>query len=200
MYDGNINFEENFIKNFNKFIGNIFYIIIYNYSKVQIFLSKYKYYFTFITNLLNKFLNYINNKDLNSNLSIYNFNIESFTDSNTNIKYHKIIINNNDDKSDKSDNNDFEVSNVKFISIIVSINNKTYNIQLKTDNFNYYLVGNIFTKDFFIFYINYYLRNNNEIFDIQNYFIEIIDENINTIKLDKNDKILINKNSYEIIK
>ena len=49
-----------------------------------------------------------------------------------------------------------EASNIKFILVELNVGEKSYKIDLKTDNFNYYLVGNKVTKHFFIYYLKSY--------------------------------------------
>lgn len=93
-----------------------------------------------------------------------------------------------------------EASNIKFILVEFKIGEKTYKIDLKTDDYNYYFVGNKFTKNFFIYYIktnfNTDLINENE-----KCVLKIIDHNINMIQVDFTDKdesIILEKNGYKI--
>jgi len=108
----------------------------------------------------------------------------------------KIIYNKNEEvlMSEKSD--------IKFLLIEIKIgDSNSRKIDLKTDYFDYYLVGNKFTKDFFIFYLKHYLQFNNEIKDTDKISIKIIDHDVNTINLDftdKNESILLEKNGYKL--
>jgi hypothetical protein len=121
---------------------------------------------------------------------IHNYVEDGFT-------YKKIIF-------DRTDIDDlFEVSSIKFILLEFSIGETEYKykIDLKTDTFNYYLVGNKFTKDFFIYYIKNHLHiDSNIIFDT-NCKLTIIDHNVKKTELeftDKNESILLEKNDYII--
>jgi hypothetical protein len=94
-----------------------------------------------------------------------------------------------------------EESVIKFILLELKIGVTIYKIDLKTDDFNYYLVGNKFTKQFFIFYLKHYLKAIEEIKDDEKIQLKIIDHDVNSIELDftdKNESILIEKNGYKI--
>lgn len=94
---------------------------------------------------------------------------------------------------------DYACSNLKFMSINVTYNNNTYPIELKTDNYNYYIVNNHINSNF----VKYYLTNmlNVEIDnDNFNYMISLIDHNVNFINLSHTEYIKILDNDYEIIK
>jgi hypothetical protein len=94
-------------------------------------------------------------------------------------------------------------SDIKFLLIEFKVgDNRTYKIDLKTEYYNYYIIGNKFTKDFFIFYITHYLSQfNNDIKDTDKCSLKLIDHDVNTINLDftdKNDSILLEKNGYKL--
>jgi hypothetical protein len=109
----------------------------------------------------------------------------------------KIIYNKIDDMF-TNDNSD-----VKFLMIEFKIgDNKTFKIDLKTEHYNYYIVGNKFTKDFFIFYINHYLQFNANIKDTEKCSLRLIDNDVKKVELnftDKNDSIVLGKNEYKVI-
>ena len=103
-------------------------------------------------------------------------------------------------KKDEIDNSFLE-SNIKFILIEFKIGENTYKIDLNRDHFNYYLVGNKFTKEFFIFYIKNHLHIHNKINNNDNCNIKIIDHDVNSIQVDftdKNESIFLDKTSYRI--
>ena len=108
----------------------------------------------------------------------------------------KIIYNKNDDIL-MIDNSD-----IKFLLIEFKVgDNRTFKIDLKTSEFNYYIVGNKFTKDFFIFYIKHYLYFNDDIKKSDKCSLKLIDHDVNTINLDfsdKNDTIILEKNRYKV--
>lgn len=93
-----------------------------------------------------------------------------------------------------------EVSDIKFILIEFKNGENIYKIDLKTDKFNYYLVSNKFTKNFFIFYIKRHLNKMDEFVD-NNCRVKIIDHDINTLEIvftDKNESIILEKTGYKL--
>ena len=95
-----------------------------------------------------------------------------------------------------------EVSDIKFMLTEIKIGGReTHKIDLKTDKFNYYLVGNKFTKSFFIYYLKYYVEVDNITSDTQ-MTVKIIDNDINKIEFDftdKNESIILEKNKYKLL-
>ncbi len=93
-----------------------------------------------------------------------------------------------------------ECSDIKFMLIELQIGeNKTYKIDLKTSEYNYYVVGNKFTKPFFRFYLKYHLKNYSVINDTETMTLRIIDHEVNTFTInftDKNEYIALDKSSY----
>jgi len=94
----------------------------------------------------------------------------------------------------------YEVSNIKFIAINLTHNNKTYQIQLKTPEYNFYIVDNVIGKTFF----NYYLVNiikvvNSSLDSNFKYNLEIMDHNVNMFTLNENQSIIFKKDSYDIL-
>jgi len=96
-----------------------------------------------------------------------------------------------------------EPSDIKFILVELKIGeNKTYKIDLKTKNFNFYFVGNKFTKQFFIYYLKQSLKIKESINHNDKITLKIIDHNVNTVKIeftDKNESIVLEKNGYKVI-
>ena len=97
--------------------------------------------------------------------------------------------------------NQFELSDISFIALYLNYNNARYHINLKTDKYNYYLVGNVINKFFLQYYINTVLNNSNfTIDDKKSYSLELMDHEVNMIYLDIEDSIIIEKNNYHIKK
>ena len=94
-----------------------------------------------------------------------------------------------------------EVSDIKFMLTEIKIGeSESHKIDLKTDKFNYYLVGNKFTKSFFIFYLKQYLEVDDIASDTK-MTLKIIDHDVNTINIDftdKNESIVLAKTGYEV--
>ena len=85
-------------------------------------------------------------------------------------------------------------SNIKFIDIKVSYNDKLYNIDFSSED-NYYIVGNIlfdraFTKWYFKTFHNVWIADDAE------YTYNIMDNNVNIISFDSLKYIIIEKDNY----
>ena len=97
-----------------------------------------------------------------------------------------------------------EVSDIKFLLVELKIgDNSSYKIDLKTDEFNFYIIGNSFTRQFFVYYLKQILKINEEIKDDVIFSLKIIDHDVNTVELDfidKNEGILLEKSGYKLLK
>lgn len=199
--------ERRFPDHFKDLILKVSYNCIYYFSKLQIILIKVKKVFINLINsneTLSKLINdinklnfYFHNEELKENNTDYchgyNFYIYNYV--NNNFVNRGIYFNDNIIPSN-------EVSEIKFILIEFNIGDKSYKIDLKTDVFNYYLVGNKFTKDFFIYYVKKHINVNETMDDNQKCSIKIIDHNVNTIEIEfteKNENIILEKNDYKIL-
>ena len=95
-----------------------------------------------------------------------------------------------------------EVSDIKFLLIELKVGeNNSHKIDLKTDEFNFYLVGNSFTKQFFIYYLKQIVKSTEEIKDDDKINLKFIDHDVNTIDLDftdKNENIILEKTGYKL--
>lgn len=92
----------------------------------------------------------------------------------------------------------YELSNVRFLSIKIICNNKTYNVVLKTDDYNYYVVNNVIDVQFIQYYITHVLKELTYFEDFK-YSLELLDNDINILSLNQTHKIIIKKDTYEII-
>jgi len=97
----------------------------------------------------------------------------------------------------------YEESNVNFLLFEVNLSEKNVKIDLKTNNYNYYIVNNIIDKKFIIYYLinSKILAINDELHtSIKNDTIKvkIIDSNVNVKELEITDKkfITIKKDEY----
>ena len=147
--------------------------------------------------------NLIENK---SNDCDYDFAIYSDLKINTTCENKKIFQNN---EQMTEDYEDYEVSNIQFMLVELLVGekheNKLFKINLKNDLFNFYIVGNVLSREFF----SYYLKNIHETkFDLESdevknekLTIKIIDHDVNKIEFyitDKNEHILIEKTGYKL--
>lgn len=106
----------------------------------------------------------------------------------------------NDMKSLEEITDDYkpELSSVRFLSAEVSIdtgdNFGKFNIEV--DNNSIYVVGNIlFDKH----YIRWYVVENYGVDIVTDYTVNIIDDSINILTLTNENKIVLHKNTYEIV-
>ena len=91
---------------------------------------------------------------------------------------------------------DYNICNIKFLSVELDYENKTYPIYLMK-NGNYYIVNNCLNKNFFKYYLKNVLKiniNDNN-FD---YKVTIIDNDVKFITLDSKQSIIFGKNNYDI--
>ena len=92
----------------------------------------------------------------------------------------------------------YDVSTIKFLLVELKNDTNTYKIDLKTDTYNFYIVGNKFTKQFFKYYLTEILKITES---ADNFSLHIIDHNVNDVELDfsdENDHILLDKTDYKL--
>jgi hypothetical protein len=95
-----------------------------------------------------------------------------------------------------------ECSDVKFILIELKFRDKPFKVDLKKHNYNFYLVGNNFSKQFFIYFLKEYIKIDEPINDNDNIKVKIIDQNVNSLEIDfteKNEIIVLEKTGYKVI-
>jgi hypothetical protein len=172
----------NYLINIFNLIKNIFYIKydnIYIISNAKIITNYSK------NNYLKKLNNFNNNNLLNHDTFIIH-----------KIEYNNIIYycNNFILLNPELKNN---YTTYSFILIQITSNNNTYDLTkfLKNSYDNYYIINNIL---FDINFMNWIIINKYNI-DLYNYTIDIIDNNVENIKLTPNNYIKLNLNNYEII-
>jgi hypothetical protein len=115
-------------------------------------------------------------------------------------KYKMIVYNNNYNKicyypPTKYDLN-YDVSKVSFISFKVIIDSNEYTIKLSTPEYNFYIVNNVINFEFIKYYLNIYLHV--QLLDDSDYKIEIVDDCVNFITLNKTNEIIFQKDKYII--
>ena len=124
------------------------------------------------------------------------FMIYSWLD-NTNLYINKKLIHDSNEPLSFS-----EVSDIKFFLVELKIGeNSSHKIDLKTNEFNFYMVGNSFAKQFFIYYLKQIVKSSEEIKDDDKINLKFIDHDVNTIDLDftdKNENIILEKTGYKL--
>jgi len=204
--------ERRFPEQFRNFFINLSYNCIYYYGKLQILFIKY-----IATNpLYLKVIDAIDSKTKNTSTN----NELEFLFIKNNHRYSvpidlpELIITSDVSKKPVSKritykgsykDVSFAESDIKFILVEFVVGEKTYKIDLKTDEYNYYMIGNEFTKKFFIYYINEHLLSKYEQHDLDKndkYSLKIIDNNVISHVLDftdKNESIELGKDGYTLI-
>jgi len=218
--------ERRFPTNFQNFIIGLSYNSIYYFSKLQIFFGQIKRHLDIIIENNPTLLKikqklealilkpscqkvrryFVKNSKLynlsDKDIAEPDFIILSSLSSDKKCMNKKIIYNKNDDINNDDINND-DNSDINFLLIEFKVgDNQTHKIDLKTEDYNYYIIGNKFTKDFFIFYINEYLKFDIDIKDTHKCSLKLIDHNVNKIELDftdKNESVLLEKNGYKLL-
>ena len=100
------------------------------------------------------------------------------------------------------ENYDYEMADIQFMLVELKIENNTYKIDLKSDAYNFYVVGNCFTKKFFVYYLTEILKPTQQFDNDNKFIIKIIDHDVNSIEFeftDKNESIMLEKNGYKLL-
>jgi hypothetical protein len=95
---------------------------------------------------------------------------------------------------------DPDVSEITFIALYLNYNDMRYNINLKTNDFNYYVVGNIIDKSFVQYYINTVLNLSFSYLEskMATYQLELMDNDVVMTSLTGEQSIIIEKQGYRI--
>lgn len=207
--------ERTYPKKYEDFIVTVSYNFIYVYSKAQIFymnivkkvnkkieetpkLLKLKNDLDLLLNQKNDkavMIECIKNGVLSDNLSMTecDFALYSRLDDSKKCLNKKIVY--DLDESIVV----YEVSDIKFLLVELKNGTNTYKIDLKTDAYNFYIVGNRFTKQFFQYYLTEILKKSDE--SVDDYSVHLIDHNVNSVQLDfsdENNQILLEKTEYKL--
>lgn len=208
--------KNNYTEQYNNFLYDLSYKLIYIYSKCQIYINKFlfkiPYFFTNSKENISHFEFILDGKVIhkadfktiiNCDKSLlpdkYDFIIYSDHEkSNINNEscINKKILKNIPCK--KEDLN-YEDSKIKFISCEIEINNKKYTLSFKNDKSNYYVKNNIFDINFLkYFLLKYYsqMLNKDDIENIHNFKIHIIDHNVNFDFSDSKNLIKLDVDNY----
>lgn len=221
------NYQNIFNIKWNNMLINLAYRTIYVYSKLQLLCIKIKKNIFATLFIINNTTSIILQKkySVQSNLEFYNFGnlIESrhnyknasMTTKETIENCYKVNINfimysdlsnlQNDKKINKVRYEDvpayfcYEVSNIKFIALIIFYENKDIPIELSSCDYNYYIVGNIIDKPFIMYFIKNILKDNSiGNSSLFKYKLTLYDHNANINQLDESQSIVIYKDDYSI--
>ena len=124
------------------------------------------------------------NKNIDFDLIAY----FTFDQSNYMVLYHSI-----------PDNLEYRQVNYKFIQIEIVLGDICFNIKLSNESYNFYVVNNKIDCEFILYFLKiYYIDRitslSNDV--LLNYKINIIDQDVNKIELDRNKTLTFQENSY----
>ena len=128
--------------------------------------------------------------------SVYDFIIFSDFE---NVSRDTTCVNKKIQKSVETKNFSYETSNISFILTEIIIGDKTFKVDFKTKDYNYYVVNNIFNDKFILYFLKKYY--NSEIKDFQpetikRFTLNVIDHNVDTYEFDKDINVKIQKDGY----
>ena len=181
------------------------YNVVYFYSSCQIGYNKYihsnfRCLYNFLNCNQNEIIQFKNNK---TTKKYYKTNTDNYFNDNLDVESIYIFVDNKRIKNNCANKiisrscitfPDYEISNIQFMLIETTINNKVYQIFLKTETYNYFIVDNIFDIHFFKFYFQNYCQMT-DIDTLENIKLKILDNNITMV-----DNIDISSQNYIIIK
>jgi hypothetical protein len=103
--------------------------------------------------------------------------------------------------NDIADSIVFNASDVKFLALECVYEDNQYNIELKTDKYNFYMSESLIDNKFIKYYLKNVLRCENPInIDKFSYTLNLIDHNVNCHELTELDHIIIGKDDYKLVK
>lgn len=208
--------KRNYPDKYESFIISLSYYAIYSYSKLQILVMSFmkdlndknpklfelkKMFDSLLKPKMNvaPTVDYYKNgvlvEDINTNEC--DFKIYSWLDKINLLVNHKVMYDLDEEEtfSEISDNN--------FLLVELKVGEKTpEKILLKTEEYNFYVVGNNLTKGFFLYYLKQILRISEEIKDNDKMSVKLIDKDVNVLEIiftDKDESILLEKNGYKLL-
>ena len=102
-------------------------------------------------------------------------------------------------KSIGMNNFSYEISNISFILTEIIIGDKTFKVDFKTKDYNYYVVNNIFNDKFMLYFLNKYYSSEIKDFKletIKRFILKVIDQNVDNHEFDKDMNVKIQKDTY----
>ena len=178
---------------------NVSYYVIYCYTKLEIYVKpKYK----FLTNAYYKNTpRTIECEHIKDGVvsSITSYDCVVYSDIlNNSFPVAKIIKQSSIPKGEKLQ---YEISNEKFIMVELIVKDVTISVKFSTDEYNYFVVGNIFNHQFIKYFLNKYHgdflgKHNITLDEINKYRLKIMDSNVMSQEFDEKQNIVIEKNGY----
>ena len=95
----------------------------------------------------------------------------------------------------------YTLSNEKFIMVELTVKDVTISVKFSTDEYNYFVVGNIFNNQFIKYFLNKHYgdflgKHNITLDEINQYRLKIIDSNVMIQEFNEKQNIVIQKNVY----
>lgn len=217
-------FKRNYPEKYNYILVTISYKLIYFYTRGQLFYNKCSLYIKQVIDSnpqLKSIINEIYKREIPRNqilqfkdgiiyLKYYTNNTHDYFEYNTDNCIYIYM-----DNTHKPANHvtfkcppfsdEYQLSNIKFMMVEIKLGGNSYKIDLKTDEFNYYIVNNILDKNFFRYYItNHNFNPDNKLIDfinnkgIEPLVVKIIDQNVSVKEFEINDDkyIIVKKDNY----
>ena len=200
---------------YKNFLVTLTYKCIYYYSKFQIFLIEAKQYsYPFIKNILRlpepsvtsiqPFIELYNDGTL-----VIKENWKQHEDILESLDYNYIIYCEPMQENKNILNKvickeipivvNYELCNIKFISLNIEYNNSIYEIHLNTSEYNYYIVNNAIDKLFVYYYFKNIIKTGIEdSLDTFAYKLTLMDHNVNIVQLNEKYSIIMQKDNYII--
>lgn len=88
-----------------------------------------------------------------------------------------------------------EVTDYTFMLVEVVVGSDTYKLDMKSDDYNYYVVGNVFGK----IIVCYLLKKFYDLDDVNQYRVKILDHNVESVEFDEQKFLVLKKDAYEIV-
>jgi len=219
-------FKNNYPEKYEALVTTYGFSFIQFYSKIQILCNKIALSNPTIVHLINQIFT-------NSHTSRYDSEVEFIRDGYVNVlttkddlineysTYHTeivydFIIYSDYDKDSKiankrifnkmpsKDELHYSTSDIRFVLSEVEINDKTIKVEFKTDNYNYYIVNNVFNHKFLEYFLKKYHQD--EIMDFHEFEkpfhdmkLKILDQNVDKQEFNVKNMVKINKNDYSKI-
>ena len=179
---------------------NLSYVVIYYFTKVEMY-AKPKYKFltdAYYKNMPRAAIECEYIKDgVPSSIDSYDFMVYSDVLNNSS-PIIKIIKQTPTPEGEKLK---YELSNEKFIMVELVVKDVTVSIKFSTDDYNYFVVGNIFNHPFIKYFLNkhygdFLMKHSIAPEELNKYQLKIMDSNVMSQEFDENQSIVIETNGY----
>ena len=209
---------------YNIFFINVSYKTIYLYSKLQLYFYNIKNKINklidsspqlkkLVNDIYNKNTNFVDIIQFNNKGSLY---LKRYKDNNDYLVDDNILCLFADVKNNYTNyiisrkrvfQNNYEISNTKFLMVELNLGDIKIKIDLKTDKENYYIVSNVLDKNFFLYYMFNYFHLYHEKIPYEKLLslidaskLTIIDDKVNKLDIDfsKNGSITILKDGFTV--